>query len=545
MKKNVFLFSFLFALLSIQAQIANPSFEDWESPLLSNNYTVTVNFSGLTFFVCGNFTYNEAQNWSSTNQLTGGADFGAIELVTQSSDAFVGTKSIKIESKSLTITPHFTGCGGLVPQTLDNVAPGLIVNGAFELDPQELVDEILGGTGLNALNPFTYPGVGEPINFIPKKIKGHYKYVGGTNTTTGNPDSCIIVSGLKKNGELIGHIVQRFGNAASWTAFEIDYTHLSCEVPDTIITLISSSSIDLEIVNNEFVINSDFTGADGSAMFVDGITFDTMQLADFPPLLANDEAEIFVNEDISIAVLANDEFCDMGVYAPIVLINALNGTTSITASNEILYTPDVNYTGTELITYYICNTAGNCDTAIITIDVLPVPICYANDDTRTLNMNATDYFDPRANDVDCGTNVTLTMLPSNGVAVVESNNFITYSPNTDYSGTDQFKYSICSIENPLQCDTATVFLSIISGINEIAAEKITIYPNPAKNTLMVAVDVEERIFLNLFNTLGQTIISNDFNHSIILDLNTLNNGLYFLSIEANNKKSIQKIEISK
>lgn len=550
--KKIFTFLGLLGFaLSTQAQLNNPDFENWESPQLTNSFNVTGNFAGITFYVCApNFSYNELENWSSTNQLTNTPAFGSVEMVTESSTAFSGTKSVQITSQDLTITAYLApGCSAL-PQSIDNVAPGLIVNGSFNLDPQNLIDEIVGGTGLNALNPFTYPGVGEAIDFIPRSISGYYQYTGATDATTGAQDSCIIVSGLKKDGELIGHVVTRLGNASSWTAFTVDYTHLTCEIPDTIVTVISSSSIDLEIVNNEFVINSDFTGVNGSVMLVDDMHLDTITLAEFPPLLAADEDDIFIAQVATVDVLANDEFCDMGTYAPVVIPSTVsNGSASVNASNQVEYTPPVSYTGTETFMYYICNAAMVCDTTTVTITVNPVPICYANDDTRTLNLgsSATDYFDPRVNDVDCGSTITIVVgsEPSLGTAVVESNNFITYSPNNTDGGSDMFKYYTCSPDNPNQCDTATVNISIISGINDLPENTISFYPNPASTSLNIGVDLPGEISINIFNTMGSKMISDVFYNSKEIDLTSLNNGLYFAEISVDGKKSIRKFQVIK
>lgn len=554
MKKIITLVSLLFAYGFSNAQLANPDFENWENPLLHNTIDLNGSISIVYYNVCDDFDYTELENWSSTNQITKGVKLGGVELVKESTPAFSGAKALSIESKEIGITakysvfiPPFTPCTG-TDTTIQNVAPGLIVNGSFKIEPQSLVDDIIGGQGLNALNPFTYPGVGEAIDYIPRSLSGHYQYNGTIDPDTGKPDSCIIVSGLKKNGVLIGHVVQRLGNAAAWTPFSIDYSHLSCEVPDTIVTVISSSSIDLEIVEREFIINSDFTGVDGSVLLLDALHLDTITLAEFPPILAADEDSIMIAAVATVDVLANDLFCDMGTYAPIVIPSTVsNGSASANALNQIEYTPPVSFTGTETFSYYICNAALLCDTTTVSIEVKPVAICYANDDTRTLNLatGATDYFDPRVNDVDCGSaiNIVPGFEPAIGTAVVESNNFISYAPNNTSGGSDMFKYYTCSPDNANQCDTATVNISIISGINSLATNLISFYPNPASTSLNVAVDLPSEISLTIYNTLGAKMISELFFNAKEINISNLNNGLYYAEISVEGKKSIQKFQV--
>lgn len=546
MKKIITLFTFISLTLLNYAQLNNADFETWENPLLTNSFNVTGNVAGLTVYVCAStFSYNELENWSSTNQLTNTPAFGSEELVTESSIAYSGTKSVRITSKDLSITGYLApGCVAL-PQTIDNVAPGLIVNGSFKLDPQVLVDELLGGAGLNALNPFTYTGVGEAIDFIPKSISGYYNYTGAVDAGTGQIDSFIVVSGLKKNGEIIGYCSERFASTTSFTQFSIDYTHLNCETPDTIVTVISASSLDFEIVDGEFVMNTSFTGVDGSILFIDDLHIDTILPSEFPPLLLNEDTVILVNTTATISVLSNDTYCDGIIIAPTHFYTGMNGVATVTAGNELEFVPNTDFLGTVTIPYYACNSVPLCDTAYLTITYEPLDICYANNDNYSLVQGQVSTNDPNLNDVDCGTFVTIITNTVNGVADLNFNGTINYSPDNGFVGTDSLTYSICNDLVTTQCDTASIYYSIVSGINEIGENLIQFYPNPAKNTLNILVDVNKLIHVNIINTLGERVLSSTFNNSTIVDLSSLNNGIYFVEIETDGKKSIRKLQVIK
>lgn len=548
MKKIITLISFISITILNFGQLGNPSFENWESPLLTNSFTAAVPFQGTDYYICsnstgGNFSYNELQDWSSTNQLTKSADIGNVELVSLSTTAVDGNYSIKIESKSLAITPHFLNCGGFVPLTLDNVAPGLIVNGSFKLNPSDLANEIITGGGLNSLNPFTYPGVGEPIDFIPKTISGQYNYSGATNG--GTIDSFIVVSGLKKNGEIIGYCTERYASTSSFTPFSIEYTHLSCEIPDTIVTVISSSSLDFEIVDGEFIMNTSYTGVDGSVLYVDDIHLDTILPAEFPPILLNEDTAVLVDTDVTINILANDTFCDGNILAPILNYSGTEGTATINIDNDLEFEPNTGFEGTVSIPYYTCNIVPLCDTAILTITYEPLAICYTYNDNYSLVQNQTSTTDPKLNDDDCGSEITIIEGPVNGVLDFNFNGTINYAPNTDFVGVDSFTYSNCNDLVLDQCDTSTVYYSIVSGINEIGENLIKFYPNPAKNTLNILVDVYSDIEVNIFNTLGEKMTTETFNHSTIIDLSVFNNGIYFVEIETDGKKSVRKLQVIK
>ena len=546
MKKIITLVTCISLALLNYGQLANSSFEIWESPLLTNSYNVTGSIAGFTFYVCApNFSYNELENWSSTNQLTNTPAFGSVELVSESSIAYSGTKSVQITSKSLTITAYLApGCVGF-SQSIDNVVPGLVANGSFNLDPQNLIDDILSGTGLNALNPFTYPGVGEAIDFIPKSISGYYNYTGAVDATTGQIDSFVVVSGLKKNGVVIGYCTERFGNTSSFTPFSVEYTHLNCEIPDTIVTVISASSLAFEIIDGEFILNDDNTGIDGSVLFIDALHLDTILPSEFPPILLSESVVLVENTSASVNILANDTFCDGNILTPILNYSGTEGVASINTSNELEFVPTTGFLGTVTIPYYSCNTVPLCDTAYLTITYEPLAICHANEDNYSLVQNQVSTKDPRLNDIDCGTSITIVAIPLSGVADLNFNGTINYSPNNDFVGTDSLTYSICNNLVTTQCDTASVYYSIVSGINEIGKDLIKFYPNPAKNSLNILVDVKNLIQVEIINTLGEKVLSSTFNYSKTIDLSSLNNGVYFVEIKTEGKKSVRKLQVIK
>lgn len=544
MKKIFTLIALILTTLSY-SQVGNPSFENWESPMLPNTLNVSTlvpvpGIGNVTVYLCDTYTYNELEDWSSTNQLTKADDMGGVELVTLSTDAVDGASSVKIESKEMTLTGHVGSCTGLA-QSVDNTTPGLIVNGSFTLDAQSMIDDLIAGTGLDALNPFSYPGVGEEIDFIPKTLTGSYKYTGGVAGT--DVDSCIIVSGLKKNGEVIGVAIARFGNASSYTPFTLEYEHFSCEIPDTIVTLISSSSIDFTFENGDFVVNSDFTGIDGSVLYVDNLHLDAILPSEFPPLLNNDFDTIITTDVSTVAVLANDDFC--GTVFPISLYySGTEGVAVINGSNEIEFTPTSGFVGTVQIPYYSCNSVPLCDTAILTVVVNPVPACVAEDDVYTVTGSSIET-DPRLNDVDCGTVVSLVTNPAKGIAVVLSNNNLKYTPNNGFVGEDSLVYQICSPINTSQCSTAKIYYTIITSIDEIENSLIRFYPNPAKDVLNISVALASEMNVRIFNTLGNEVYSNSFMNSIAIDLNTINSGIYFVEIETEEKKSVRKLQLIK
>lgn len=102
---------------------------------------------------------------------------------------------------------------------------------------------------------------------------------------------------------------------------------------------------------------------------------------------------------------------------------------------------------------------GNCSAyqnigAMATIDAI--------DDIKTASTDIPLIIDVLSNDkgkLNAST-VTITTPPTNGTVFVNPDGTITYTSNPGYTGTDSFQYSVCSIEDPIICDAATVMLNV-------------------------------------------------------------------------------------
>jgi N-acetylneuraminic acid mutarotase len=75
-------------------------------------------------------------------------------------------------------------------------------------------------------------------------------------------------------------------------------------------------------------------------------------------------------------------------------------------------------------------------------------------------------------------------------------------------------------------------------------EEISIYPNPASNEINITMTkkVSNMAIINIYNLSGQLLMSN--NYASVLDISTLNNGMYLIEI-LDDGQSIHKQKISK
>ena len=188
---------------------------------------------------------------------------------------------------------------------------------------------------------------------------------------------------------------------------------------------------------------------------------------------------IVVNEDESIVADIFDNDSDLPIEGTLTITNPSNGTINIDENGTpndptddvVTYTPNPDYNGSDSFDYTICNSSGDCSTATVTVDVLP--IVDANDDSVSTDVGVDAVVTWRANDNDIPTTGSITATdPSNGTVVLNDNGTvnnpsdddITYVPNPGFTGTDSFEYTVCDSNG--NCSTATITVIVSpSGID--------------------------------------------------------------------------------
>ena len=186
---------------------------------------------------------------------------------------------------------------------------------------------------------------------------------------------------------------------------------------------------------------------------------------------------VTTDEDVALVIdiYANDS--DLPATGNLTTTDPTNGT--ITVDNNgtpndplddiVTYTPNPDYNGPDAFDYTVCNTFGDCSTATVTIDVLP--IVDAIDDAVATTEDTPVAIDVLVNDNDIPTSGSFTTTnPTNGTVLINDNgtpdpsdDTVTYTPTTGYVGVDTFTYTICdSLGN---CSTATVTIVVTDALD--------------------------------------------------------------------------------
>lgn len=163
------------------------------------------------------------------------------------------------------------------------------------------------------------------------------------------------------------------------------------------------------------------------------------------PIALDDSASLNAGTTKIINVIANDTDSDSDTLTISAVATAQNGTTAITANNQISYTPNAGFTGTDSFTYTINDGNGHNATATVNVTVASnnqAPT--AVNDTASTASATNVIVNVLNNDTDPDSD-TLTIASvgtaQNGTAVIAGNS-ISYTPNANFSGIDSFSYTI-------------------------------------------------------------------------------------------------------
>jgi CshA-type fibril repeat protein len=207
-----------------------------------------------------------------------------------------------------------------------------------------------------------------------------------------------------------------------------------------------------------------YTISDGNGGTATATVTVTVNPVNDAPVAVNDS--VTTNEDVpvTIPVLANDSDVD-GDPLTVTGASAGNGTVTINPDGTITYTPNANFNGSDTISYTISDGNGGTATATVTVTVAPVndaPV--AVNDSATTNEDVPVTIPVLANDSDVdGDPLTVTgATAGNGTVSINPDGTITYTPNSDFNGTDTVSYTISDGKGGTSTATVTVTVNPVN-----------------------------------------------------------------------------------
>lgn len=213
---------------------------------------------------------------------------------------------------------------------------------------------------------------------------------------------------------------------------------------------------------------------------LDQVRIITSNDSDNAPSTRNDTATTAQNQEVTVDVLGNDTDPNDNIRINTLRVTRTpsNGTASVNSNTgEISYVPNNGFTGSDNLTYEICDSTDLCATATLTVTIGAdtsgdgqTPNAVA--DVVSTPENRTVIVDVLDNDTDPNNDLSRDSLrisnsPSSGTAAVEQDSNgnatgeIQYIPENNFQGSVTLTYEICDSTN--RCDTATLRINVGTG----------------------------------------------------------------------------------
>jgi len=207
------------------------------------------------------------------------------------------------------------------------------------------------------------------------------------------------------------------------------------------------------------------------------------------PIAQDDSTSLNAGTTKTINVITNDTDSDGDTLTISAVATAQNGTTAITANNQISYTPNAGFTGADSFTYTINDGNGHNATATVSVTVVSTNQApTAVNDTAATAAATNIVVNVLSNDTDPDSDaLTLASVSTaqNGTAVI-SGNSISYTPNASFSGTDTFTYTISDGNG--HTATATVAITVAPPAVNHAPDAVEDAPS-TNHTVAITIDV--------------------------------------------------------
>jgi large repetitive protein len=225
-----------------------------------------------------------------------------------------------------------------------------------------------------------------------------------------------------------------------------------------------------------------FKANDGSADSNIATTSITINAVNDAPVATNVALSVDQNASVSGTLTATD--VDSAVLTYSTSSNPTNGTISAfsTSTGSFTYTPNTNYVGTDSFTFKANDGSLNGNDATVTITVNAVnhaPTANASSTTTTEDTSVAIVLTGSDSDVPAQTvNYSVVTNPTQGTLSGTAPN-LTYTPNTNYNGSDSFTFK--ANDGALDSAPATVTITVTSvndnpvlaALSDASADELT------------------------------------------------------------------------
>ncbi|WP_108811397.1 Ig-like domain-containing protein [Sphingorhabdus sp. Alg231-15] len=220
--------------------------------------------------------------------------------------------------------------------------------------------------------------------------------------------------------------------------------------------------------------------SDGNGGFTTATITVTVSPVNDPPVAANDIADTDEERPVVIPVLANDVDLD-GDPLTITNVSAANGTVTINPDGTITYTPNIDFFGTDTITYTISDGNGGTSTATVAVTVRNTNEVPVDGNEEVFGIGGAEtIIDVLANgsDPDGDPLSVFTAKVDVGTVVINPDGTISHFADPEFQGVATITYIVSDGQGGFVESTATVIVTQANAnVNELLGNPGIGYPD--------------------------------------------------------------------
>ncbi|WP_338705501.1 tandem-95 repeat protein [Priestia aryabhattai] len=244
-------------------------------------------------------------------------------------------------------------------------------------------------------------------------------------------------------------------------------------------------------LGNQVFINYQFESTPGNILAGSGASpVNSVTTINTPPTVPN---YTITNPEDTVAigtVIGNDIDGNPLTYR--IGTRPANGVVTVNPNGQFVYTPNLNFNGTDQFTVIVDDGQGGTATSVVTIINTPV-----NDNPVTQNYAVITNEDTplvgqiQATDVD-GDLLTFQLQspPTNGTVVVTNSGAYTYTPNLNFNGNDQFTVLVSDGQGGTAVSTVTVTVTPVNDAPTVPNYTFTTQEDSPVVGAVVGTDVD-------------------------------------------------------
>jgi hypothetical protein len=219
----------------------------------------------------------------------------------------------------------------------------------------------------------------------------------------------------------------------------------------------------------------EYTVSDGKGNTDTGTVTVQINPQNDPPEAIGDSLGTSEDQAATSEVTGNDTDVDGDALVVTGKTNGADGSVSCDTTS-CTYTPEADFFGTDSFTYTISDGKTGTDTATVSVSVGAVQdVPVANDDSLTTAEDTNGSVNVLADDVDVDGDTLSISDKTNGSNgnVTCSGNSCTYSPNSNFNGTDSFSYTLSDGQGGTDTATVDVTVNAVNDAPDASGDSLT------------------------------------------------------------------------